>query len=286
MTPKLERVPVADGVALNTAVWEGGGRRPFLLVHGLSSNLRTWEGVADRLHEIGHPVAAVDMRGHGLSDKPDGGYDFATLTSDVLALMDALGLDRPVVAGQSTGGNLAVKLASRSSEAVAGAVGVDGGILELQEQWPVWEDCADALKPPALAGTPLSKIREHIRTSHPDWSEEGVAATLANLEVLPDRTVRPWLTLDRHMQLLRSLWEHRPSQIVPTLRVPLLLLLADPGDDSVEHNRRAAERAVATDPGRVIVKWFSPGDHDLHVQHPAAVADRLAEAVSNGFFPS
>lgn len=285
MPPKLSRLPVAAGVDLEAAHWPGGDRRPFLLVHGLSSNWRTWEAVGDRLDELGHPVVAVDLRGHGRSAKPDGGYDFATLTADLHAVLGQVGLSRPVVAGQSTGGNLALELACRASEAVSGAVGIDGGVLELQEQWPVWEDCRAALAPPDLVGTPVERVRDHLRRNHPDWSEEGVAATLANLEVLPDGTVRPWLTFDRHIALLRSLWEHRPSEVLPALPVPLLLLLADSADDWTAFKRREAERAEATAGRGARVEWFSPGDHDLHVQRPAEVARVLSVATDDGFFP-
>src|SRR5438552_3798549 len=95
---------------------------PFLLVHGLASNARTWDGVAGRLYEHGHPVTSVDLRGHGMSAKPDDGYDFATLANDLLAVLDDLRWANAVVAGQSTGGNLAIELASRAPTRVARAV--------------------------------------------------------------------------------------------------------------------------------------------------------------------
>ncbi len=101
------RVEVAPGVALAVRRWDPSGARlaaggegsggdagspdlhaspgpgpaPFLLVHGLASNARTWDGVAARLAAEGHPVVAIDQRGHGLSDKPDDGYDYATVTA-------------------------------------------------------------------------------------------------------------------------------------------------------------------------------------------------------------
>ena len=84
------RVTVADGVSLHVATWDRGSGVPYLLVHGLSSNCRTWEGVAGHLADRGHPVAAVDLRGHGQSDKPDDGYDFTTLCSDLVAVLDAI----------------------------------------------------------------------------------------------------------------------------------------------------------------------------------------------------
>lgn len=281
----VRRIPVAEGVSLHAVVWPDGQARPFLLVHGLSSNCRTWEAVARRLHGEGHPVATVDLRGHGQSDKPDAGYDFATLSSDLVTVSAALGFDQPVVAGQSTGGNVALELAHRTPDRVAGIVGVDGGVLELAEQWPRWEECEKALAPPRLAGLKADDFAARLRRSHPDWSDEGVSATMANCEVLPDGTVRPWLTFERHMRILRALWEQRPSALVPTLAVPMLLLLADSGDGWMADKRRAAARAVATN-ADVRVEWFSPGDHDLHVQKPAEVAALLHATVQDGFFRS
>jgi pimeloyl-ACP methyl ester carboxylesterase len=274
--PVTECVAVAPGIDLHTRRWTGDEGVPFLLVHGLSSNARTWDGVAGRLRELGHPVTSVDLRGHGLSAKPEHGYDFASLTRDLLVVLDHLGWEKAVVAGQSTGGNLAVDLASRAPVRVAGVVGVDGGFIELRRRWPRWEECEGALAPPALEGTPRSRVAAAMRVAHHDWSAEGIEATLANLEVLPDGTVRPWLTRARHLQILRALWEHSPSEVIATLEAPLLLVPADSGDDWSRGKRAEVDRAVAA--GRdVRVRWFSPADHDVHVQHPVELGGVLHE---------
>ena len=111
------RVPVADGVALAADVWPAPGAASdaptFVLVHGLASNARLWDGVAARLVDRGLPAVTVDLRGHGRSSKPDGPYDVPTVADDVAALIAGLGLARPVVAGQSWGGNVAVELGAR-----------------------------------------------------------------------------------------------------------------------------------------------------------------------------
>ena len=97
-------VHVGDDVELSVLTWNlQGPKRPTLLVHGLASNATLWSGVADSLALDGHPVAAVDLRGHGRSSKPDVGYDFATINSDLLAVLGRLGwvTGEPVIAGQS-----------------------------------------------------------------------------------------------------------------------------------------------------------------------------------------
>ena len=272
--PATECVTVAPGIELHTRSWRGDDGVPFLLVHGLASNARTWDGVARRLSELGHPVASVDLRGHGLSAKPDDGYDFASLTHDLLLVLDHLGWETAVVAGQSTGGNLAIELASRAPTRVTGAVGVDGGFIELRRRWPQWQDCERALAPPPLDGTSRSRVAAAMRVAHRDWSAEGIEATLANPETLADGTVRPWLTRERHLRILRALWEHSPADVIATLNAPVLLVAADSGDAWSQVKHVEVDRAVAS--GRdVRVRWFSPADHDVHVQHPVDLSDAL-----------
>ena len=70
-----------------------------------------------------------------------------------------------------------------------------------------------------------------IRRAHPDWPETGIAGTLANFQVLADGTVAPWLTRERHMIILRQLWEHHPPQLYPKVRAPVSLLMAESGRD-------------------------------------------------------
>ena len=292
MEPDERRIPVAEGVAVRVLRWSppdvgaGGESRPaFLLVHGLASNARLWDGVAASLAASGHVAVSVDLRGHGLSDKPDEGYDFETVTDDLLAIIDHEGLDRPVVAGQSWGGNVVVELAWRAPERVRGVCAVDGGIIELAEHFPVWEKCEVALRPPSIIGMRASRFEGMIRAAHPTWPEAGIQGALANFEIRDDGTVAPWLTLDRHMQILRSLWEHRPSQRFPEITVPVMLAPADTGTNpGWTADKRAGIVAAESALASSRTHWFSPADHDLHAQFPERLATHLVDAVNDGFF--
>jgi pimeloyl-ACP methyl ester carboxylesterase len=250
-----------------------GGGAPFLLVHGLASNARTWDGVAARLAAAGREVVAIDLRGHGRSSKPDDGYDPRTVAGDLAVAIDELGLGRPVVAGQSWGGNVVLELAAREPGLLGAVVGVDGGLIELTDRFPSWEACAAALAPPRLAGRPLAELETRLRAAHPDWPDEGIAGTLANFEVRADGTIAPWLTYERHMTVLRGLWEHRPRALLSELRVPLALAVA--GSDGAEAERLAADvAAVAAASGApsVTVRAFPATDHDIHAHRPAELA--------------
>jgi pimeloyl-ACP methyl ester carboxylesterase len=282
-----QRVPVAVGVELAADTWAPAapvpGAVPFVLVHGLASNARMWDGVACALADRGHPAVTVDLRGHGRSSKPDGPYDMATVADDVAALIRELGLERPVVAGQSWGGNVVLELALREPTLVRGIVCVDGGWLEPCAAFPSWEACRETLAPPRLAGLHRDEIEGYIRSAHADWPETGIQGALANFEVHDDGTIAPWLTFDRHIAVLRGLWDHRPSEIYARVSVPVLLIPADTGEHARAGDKReGVELAMATLP-HVRERWFT-GDHDIHAQHPVEVADVMLDQLGDGFF--
>ena len=258
----------------------------MVAVHGLASNALLWRGAAEELAALGYRTVAVDQRGHGRSHKPDDGYDMATVAGDLARLLEALrrdGVDRPVLVGQSWGGNVVVELAHRRPDLVRGVVAVDGGFIRLRDHFDGWESCAEALRPPPIAGTPAVEMRAWMRRAHPDWPESGIDGTMDNMEELPDGTVRPWLTLDRHMAILRGLWEHDPFARLADIDVPVLLVPAGGADSRGERARASVERAASV-ARRVRVAWFEGADHDLHAQLPARFARTVHDAIESGFF--
>jgi pimeloyl-ACP methyl ester carboxylesterase len=279
------RIVVAPGVELHVEVYVGDrAAAPFVLVHGLASNARLWDGVAEHLRAAGHTVVVIDQRGHGLSDAPDSGYDLDTAVADLLTLIGTLELDRPVLAGQSWGGNVVLELGWRRPDAVRGIACVDGGVIELSQAYPTWEECLAALTPPALDHLTLAELETRIRKSVPQFNDRAVAAYLHCFRTRPDGTIEPRLSRGRHLSILRSLWEHRPSTRWETLKVPTMLLLADSGDGSRTSRKRSAEALALAAGGKIRSVWFSPGHHDLHLEFPERVAELFLQALREGFF--
>jgi pimeloyl-ACP methyl ester carboxylesterase len=258
------------GVSLHMRRWPGR-LRPFLMIHGLSSNARLWDEVAAIVSDAGHDVTAIDLRSHGESEAPDEGYDTATAADDVAAIADALGVSGCIVAGQSWGGDVVVQVAARHPGVVAALALIDGGWSDLSASFPTWEACASALRPPEIDGTSADAMRDYFRSNHAGWSPAAIEATLANMAVAPDGTVSRRLSIAHHMQVVRSMWDDPPQRYYSQVHVPVLLMPAS----AVNSGRRERVTAAAAALGDATIREYVGADHDIHAQHPREVAADL-----------
>jgi pimeloyl-ACP methyl ester carboxylesterase len=278
-TPADRAVP-GDGVRLHARDWSGSGQAVVLL-HGLASNARIWDGVASRLAGAGLRVVALDQRGHGASEQPGSGYDFATLGRDLSAALAALGIERPVLAGHSWGANVALQFAADRPGALAGLALVDGALLGVAE-WagPTLDEARRRLAPPRFA-VPLTDwlaragrfdaggsggqpwVRDYLRAGV-DVDDQGVA--------------RSRFQFDNHMQVVDALYGQRPPDLYPLVDCPVLLCpAADPAADAThaQAKRDAAVRATGLLPSATLT-WFEDTMHDIPLQRPAELAAELA----------
>jgi pimeloyl-ACP methyl ester carboxylesterase len=265
----VDVITVGPGLAARS--FAGGAGRPVLLVHGLSSNARLWDVVAGHLEGAGHPVVAVDLRGHGASAAIADVERDATVAAahDLAAVCADLGWAAPVVAGQSWGGNVVLQLAA--DRPLHGLALVDGGWLHLSDRFATLDDAWQVLAPPEFGGLTADALRARLQSAHSGWSHEAITATLGNLQVHLDGTVTPWLARERHRAIVGSMLAHRPRKLYPLVDCPVLLLVA--GTGNAQANEAAAELKHAE------LVEFPGGDHDLHAQHPeqvAALIGRLA----------
>ncbi len=114
-----------DGVTLSYR--EAGQGPAVVLLHGFTGNSRNWALQIRPLVEGGFRTVSPDLRGHGLSGRPEdpGAYAITRLAADIVALADHLGLDRFFLAGHSMGGMVAQEVALVAADRVRGLVLVD-----------------------------------------------------------------------------------------------------------------------------------------------------------------
>jgi pimeloyl-ACP methyl ester carboxylesterase len=128
----------ANGIRQHAVI--GGDGPPLLLVHGWPETWFAWRLVMPQLARD-FEVIAVDQRGIGETDKPAAGYDTATLATDLVALMDALGHDRFAYVGHDTGFFIGYALASDHPDRVERAAllevpGPPGAVDPPPPLWP------------------------------------------------------------------------------------------------------------------------------------------------------
>ena len=102
----VSRIPLRTGVTLNYADNGENACTPVVFLHGYIDSWRSFAGVIEALRP-GRRAIALDLRGHGDSDKPACGYAMQDFTLDLLLFMDALGLDKVNLVGHSMGSFIA-----------------------------------------------------------------------------------------------------------------------------------------------------------------------------------
>lgn len=121
-------VTVDKGVTLEVLDWGGNGR-PLLFLAGLGNTAHEFDPLAPKF-TASHHVYAISRRGYGASSVPDpdhGDYSARRLGDDVVAVIDALKLERPVLAGHSVAGEELSVIANRYPQKVSGLVYLDAG---------------------------------------------------------------------------------------------------------------------------------------------------------------
>lgn len=112
----------------------GSGEPPLILVHGWCCD-HTFMAPQLAHFRSAHRVIAVDLRGHGQSDKPQQSYTIPTFADDLAWLCRALCLERPVVIGHSMGGAIALEWAAQEPEQLAAIAVLDTAVLPAPDVW-------------------------------------------------------------------------------------------------------------------------------------------------------
>jgi pimeloyl-ACP methyl ester carboxylesterase len=167
-----------------------GDGPPVVLLHGGLGNSGNWGYQVPDLVAAGYRVVVIDSRGHGRSTRDDRPFTYDLMASDVLAVMDALDIQRAAMVGWSDGACTALALVRRVPERVAGvfffACNVDPGGAKPFEPTPVIDRCFARHKADyaALSPTPdgfdaFAEAVQVMQASQPDYS----ASDLADIRV-------------------------------------------------------------------------------------------------------
>ena len=261
-----------------------------MLLHGLASTSHIWDMVAPVL-AAHNRVVALDQRGHGESDTPDGGYDFGTVIGDLDAYIGEMGFASPLVFGHSWGGDVALEYAVENPGKVKGLGFVDGGTINIAGRpGNTLEQAKVDMAPPVWEDMTFEKLEERAKT----WRSTSML-TPQHMEILRsnfrqngDGTITSRLSRENHIRIIEALWDHSPPALYPQLQCPVLLMPARQKDNESVADRRWRREESIAEAARLIPKsktvWFEDSVHDVPIQRPELVAKVITESIESGFF--
>ena len=265
------------GVQLHVA--EVGQGRPVVLLHGLLQHWYAWRKLVP-LQSGEYRLVCVDLRGFGWSEQARRGYDLASLGSDVVALLDTLGLARVDVVAHDFGAGVAFEMCLRAPHRVGNLIS-----LNMVHPWPerrhlflnMWRMWFTALWEYPVAGRLVLRhwpaftrylLRREV--AHPGaWGEaeldEFVEATRCSARA-NQALLWQYVVHDIPALVFRARRHQRLS--VPTL------VLAGANDPVIPPNLLAGGDKHAD---HLEVRVVADGGHYLHEEHPSIVAGAVRD---------
>lgn len=266
----------ADGVRIRIHHLGGTGP-PLLCMHATGFHGRVWEPFVPQLRER-FSVIALDQRGHGDSDKPEGPYEWNKFGDDVLAVVDHLGLEHPVGVGHSAGATALVYAESSRGGLFAKLVLMDptmlppeyreagpGGFNPMSEQArrrrAVW-DSTDELLERLRTGTPLAAWRDDFLRAYVTYGTQAQPDGTVRLKCPPEIEAKVY-----EMGPTNDGWDRLPGVGCPTLILT--------GEQSPMWFEDRAEVAAATMPSARAAKVV--GGHFFPMEHPDETIEHVVD---------
>jgi pimeloyl-ACP methyl ester carboxylesterase len=202
----------------------------MILSHGITDYGLSWAAFAAAFEED-YDIIMYDARGHGYSEKPDGPYDLRTHVEDLVGLVQALNIHKPILIGHSMGGSIVGLTGATYQELAAAIIMEDPPMEEALEQLneTTFEDWRKWLT--KQASMPKAHLMNQARTKfHPGWD---------------DFTYDHWaeskkLVVPRVLDIVKGKGFHNPRDYFMKITVPTLVLKADAKKESRKRHLEAA----------------------------------------------
>lgn len=254
--PRFADIKLSTGVRLHYAEQGPATGTPMILLHGYSDSWFSYSLVLSALSRD-RRVYALDLRGHGNSDRPASGYAMRDLADDVIAFMDAKAIARATIVGHSMGGFVAQQVALAAPRRVSALVLMGTGVTPVKfNGLDEFEKAVKELSDPI----PDAFAREfQMSTIQMPVSQAFVDRAVAESLKLPARVWR---------QLMVGLTTYEPAVDLARAGIPTLVIhgLKDPWVPA----EQADSLAVVAGAKRII-KYPDAG-HAMHWEQPAAVS--------------
>ena len=198
-----------------------GSGTPVVLVHGWGMTVRCWDLTLPALLDAGNEVVAFDERCCGHSDKDFSDASIAAIGSDLVKLIEATGVDRPIIVGWSFGCAVTVEAAARLGDRV-------GGIVLVGPPTPRYTQAEDY--PHGGTAEIMEQTLGALRDTRPDFLK-ALSQGVCHAEVSEHAIDWMWAafmeTSPRADDSLRDLGVVDQRELLPTIQAPTLVCSGD-----------------------------------------------------------
>ena len=258
----------------------GGQGKPAVLLHGLASSANWYDLVSPHLRNH-YRIISPDQRGHGQTTQAPDGYDWGTLTQDVVGLMDLLDIPKVAVFGHSWGATVALNVAARAQDRVTALGLIDGGTSRGSGVKENWEDVKARSRPRNISGTReefLDRLRNQLSFC---WSDqiERIVQTMVYDD--GDGAMQDILRPENHIQVMHAMWDEPASEAYPNVLCPTVIIPAGPAPQSAGNERALVKQERVADAEQSIknsrVRWIPETVHDIGYHKPEELAQVIRE---------
>lgn len=252
---------------IDTAWFEVGRGDPLILIHGLADDHRAWRRTLPALL-MERRVLLYDLRGHGESSLGGADGSLRQLSEDLVALMDAIGLERATFAGFSLGGTVAMRLAIDHPERVAALalVATSSRVGRAAREWYLARAAMVADGATELRQT-LDGDTADVYRNQPEELADGLAIRRQST-----KDVRGY---GNACSAMAALHEHPLDPELGAINAPTLIVA---GDRDQHCPPRAAELIAAGIPGSTMTVIAGSG-HPIPVEQPAELSHLILEGI-------
>lgn len=238
----------------------GGDKPKVIFNHGAGDDGLCWTRVVKEL-ENDYDVIMVDARGHGKTDSGKGDYSTAQRVADLAGLVQALGLDRPVVGGHSMGADTSMNFAALHPELTRGIFLEDPPIIIPGE---IFGDGKMKIKAEEI-GKMMAKLMRMFKLL-----PKFIALRLARKAnpAYPDDEIIPWVNAKKRVSFnfLNSMSSMHmevadPFEVFKEITVPVLLFIGDKEKMSIVSTDTAQKAASVNDKVKVVL--LEGASHDI-----------------------
>ena len=246
---------------------------PIVLLHAGIADLRSWAALAPLLVAAGYRAVRYDARGFGKSATEDVEFSHR---ADLIAVMDALGIGRAVLVGNSRGGMLAFDTAIESPKRVVAVVGVGAGVGGLdggatREEITLFGEYERIDQADPFDAEALTAFEVHIWADGP--SQPAGRAELAIRDLV--YTMNLPLNQTTHVRGREIALDPRAGERLTEMRCPVLAVA---GTLDFSATVQVARRLEADAPNARALVWDDVA-HMIGMEVPDRVADAIVEFV-------